>query len=259
MWNLWHYNLHIKAFVQMTVLRGSRPSRLSIYIEIQYLYSVRAQYSIRFCHRQICRELKFPPFRGIICNILDWIPAPFGKSRRLFSTNLRFTEPKTCLHIGKMRTPHPHHQINTFSCEPVYRDARARYNRLHNDLVVQPSHFTTMCKMRVKASMILDKNWYKHRRAWIICLWRSQHWQYFFSPSSLFRSLPIRPCPSISLYYSHSLFPSLNELTFPLHASRITTYFVHVTFYDRFRYTNVSQFCCAYISVTAISCLLADD
>jgi len=106
--------IFILKFVHMTVLWGSRPSRLSIYIEVQYLYNVRARYSIRFCHRQIC-ELKFPPFRGTICNILDWIPAPFGKSRWSFFAILRFIRPKTRLHIGKTRMLHLRHQINTFS------------------------------------------------------------------------------------------------------------------------------------------------
>lgn len=111
---IWCYNLYTKAFVQMTVLRGSRPSRLSIYIEIQYLYSVRARYSIRFCHRQICCELKFPPFRDTICNIPDWIPAPFGKLCWLFSTICDLPSQKRICTLVKC-VLHLHHQINTFS------------------------------------------------------------------------------------------------------------------------------------------------
>lgn len=131
-------------------------------VSCQYIH--RNSIFISFVHRirydsclsrQIFRELKFPPFQCAICNILDWIPAPLGKSRRLFFAICDLPSQKR-VYCTSVKRSLPSYIYR----EPVCRDARAQYNRSHNDLVVQSLYFTTMCKMRLKVSMILERNLY---------------------------------------------------------------------------------------------------
>jgi len=140
-------------------------SKFNIYIVMARAHSP-TRYSIRVCHRQISRGLKFPPSR-LFALFTQYPRLDSGATRRvapIVCRDLRFTEPNACHSLHSLLRPP--HQINTFTAS-LFTGAHTYtvYNRLRNDPVAQPPCFMIMCKMHVKASVILDKNRHKHRRS----------------------------------------------------------------------------------------------
>lgn len=145
----------------MMVLRESRWSRdcrytskFNIYIIIAFVPS--SVLDTTLCHRQICRELKFPPFWER--HYLQYPRLNSGATRQVAPIvfhDLRFTEPKSVSTARRWKTTRFTFAPNKYVyCLP--EGARTRYNRLRNDPVVQLLRFTT--QIRAKASMYLDRN-----------------------------------------------------------------------------------------------------
>lgn len=141
----------------MTVLRGSRwsgdcryTSKFNIYIIIAFVPG--SVLDTTLCHRQICRELKFPPFWER--HYLQYPRLDSGATRQVAPIvfhDLRFTEPKSVSTARRWKTTRFTFVPNKYVyCLP--EGARTRYNRLRNDPVVQLLRFTT--KIRAKASSV---------------------------------------------------------------------------------------------------------
>jgi len=226
----------------MTVLRGSRwsgdcryTSKFNIYIIIAFVSG--SVLDTTLCHRQICRELKFPPFWER--HYLQYPRLDSGATRQVAPIvfhDLRFTEPKSVSTARRWKTTRFTFAPNKYVyCLP--EGARTRYNRLRNDPVVQLLRFTT--KIRAKASSVpRQKPVSTYIDAWIYMPLTLAALAIFFPPSLSLSSflLPHFP-PSRSFFRTRrvSIFTSRIALRHTL----LVWYF---TVFAQYICTRVSQF-----------------